>query len=350
VNGKTGWRNVLGTSGLLLIVLGVPALWRVAVGAWGPRESEAQPSYLPALEASRAREAFVADPVDDLRRMAPGVVLIGDSMAGRIQFDRLTALTGEPVAPVLQNASGSAYWYLVLKNYVVASGITPRWVIIFFRDTNLTDVTFRLDGPYRTQLDHVARASEPELNRVVGARLRGGWSDVYRAVDALYAVSRSRAWIEPILAAWPARVVAGARRESALLDRANTAFSLDKLRPMAQADLEAADRREADFPGRVDVSALPLMLDLARQHGLHLCFVRVLRRPVHQAPPPESPELQHYVRDLGAYITEHGGVLIDDRDDPALARLPYEDGDHVAAEARIPYTDRFWEKLKSLPQ
>jgi hypothetical protein len=346
---RSGWQQVAGAFGLLAVVLAVPTGWRVALRAWGPDVRDVEPSYLPALEASRPREAFVADPVGDLRNMAPGIVLIGDSMAGRIDFDRLTALSGQPVAPVLQNASGSAYWYLVLKNYVVASGITPRWVVIFFRDTNLTDLMFRLDGPYRTQLDHVALRTEPELNRVVGARTRGVWVTVYGAVDALYAVSRSREWIAPVLSAWPARAVAGPQRASWLLEHANTTFGLEHLRPMAQADLAAAVLSQADFGGHLNDSVLPLMLDLARRHGLHLCFVRVLRRPVNGAPPPEAPELQRYVRDLRTYITAHGGALLDDRDDPSLARLPYEDGDHVAAEARIPYTNRFWERLQDLP-
>ena len=53
-------------------------------------------------------------------------------MAGRLDVARLTSLTQQNVAPILQNATGSAYWYLVFKNYVVASGIQPKWVIVFF--------------------------------------------------------------------------------------------------------------------------------------------------------------------------------------------------------------------------
>jgi hypothetical protein len=331
-------------------MLAVPLGWRVALRTWGPPEQAAQASYLPAIEAARPREAFVADPIDGLRGMAPGSVIIGDSMAGRLDFDRLTSLSQAPVAPILQNASGSAYWYLVLKNYVIASGITPRWVIVFFRDTNLTDVTFRLDGPYRPQLDRVALANEPELNAAVAARTAERWSGVHRAIDDAYAVPRTREWIEPRLIAWPARVVAGTTRQAALLARVNDGFALDRLRPIAQADLAAADAREADFAGHVGASVLPLMIDAARAHGLHLLFVRVLRRPVDGEPPAESAALQRYVADLRAYIAAHGAAYLDDRDDPALARLPYGDGDHVAAEARIPYTERFWVRLQGLPR
>jgi hypothetical protein len=339
---------VLQAAGLLAVVLVVPFGWRVGLASWGPSAADAVPSYLPVLESARPREPFVGDVVGDLQRMAPGYVIVGDSMAGRIDPDVLTTLSGAPVAPVLENATGSAYWYLVLKNYVAASGIRPALVVIFFRDTNLTDVTFRLDGPYRTTLDHVAHDREPELNDVVARRTRGPWHAVYRAADAVYAVNRAREWIEPVLTAWPARVVAGRSGRSGLLDRANAAFTLDKLRPMAQADLDAADTREADFAGHVDASVLPLMIATAREHDLHLCFVRVLRRPVDRQPPPESPALQRYVADLNRYLRGQGALVLDDRDDPELAQLDYADGDHISRDARGPYTTRFWSKIQDL--
>jgi hypothetical protein len=67
-------------------------------------------------------------------------------MAGtRIDERRLGELAGRPVAPLLQAGSGPVFWYLALKNWVIASGIKPRAVFIFFRDTNLTNVMFRLE-------------------------------------------------------------------------------------------------------------------------------------------------------------------------------------------------------------
>ena len=45
--------------------------------------------------------------------------------------------------------AASAAWYLLLKNYVVASGIHPRLVCIFFRERMLTDATFRTTPTYR---------------------------------------------------------------------------------------------------------------------------------------------------------------------------------------------------------
>ena len=108
------------------------------------------PTYLPALEGPRERGAFASFRITDLQVLQPGYVVIGDSMAGtRIDERRLIELTRSQVAPLLQPGSGSAFWYLAVKNWVIASGVRPRLILIFFRDTNLTDVMFRLDEQFR---------------------------------------------------------------------------------------------------------------------------------------------------------------------------------------------------------
>jgi hypothetical protein len=328
-------------------VLATPLVWRVVWEMRGGDAAQSRPSYLPALELERPRGPFVDHPVDYLRDVQPKFVVIGDSMAGRIEPDVLGALGGGPVAPILQNATGSAYWYLVLRNYVLASGVRPRWVIVFFRDTNMTDVMFRIDGPYRSKLDEVARDAEPELNAVVESRLGGGRRRVHRLLDRVYRVDRTREWLEPFVNTWPARVVAGPRASQRLLDRVNASFELEHLRPIIQADMAATDEGSMDFGRYVNTSVLPLLLSDARDAGIRVCLIRVLRRTLAGEPAPEPPAMAKYSADLRAFVEANGGVYFDDREDPLLARLPYADGDHVARAAREPYTRRLWEKLQA---
>lgn len=343
-----GWRQALAGLALAAIILAVPLVWRLSWEVRGDTGTPDTASYLPALEDERPRAPFDGNPINYLLRAQPKFVVIGDSMAGRIDPEVLGRIGGGNVAPILQNATGSAYWYLVLKNYVMASGVDPRWVIVFFRDTNMTDVMFRLDGPYRSKLDEVAHDAEPGLNAVVERRLQGARRSVHRLIDRVYRVERTREWIEPLLSAWPAGVVAGERGQQRLLERVNAAFELEYLRPIEQADLSAANAGEMDFAASVETSVLPLFLDEASDAGFRVCFIRVLRRPVDGAPPDEPEALRRYSQDMREYIESRGGVYLDDRDDPALAGLPYADGDHVAREARAPYTRRLWQKLQAL--
>lgn len=306
-------------------------------------------SPLPALGTPRA-VGFHGSRITELQRLNPGWVVIGDSMAGtRIDERRLGELAGRPVAPLLHAGSGPVFWYLALKNWVIASGIKPRVVFIFFRDTNLTNLMFRLDPQFRWAVDTAAAPREEEVNALVQSWTSGPWYRVHEAVERVYQGDRARRWMEPAVTVWPARVMIPSRRQrSAFLDATNERFALDRLRPMEAADIQSAEDREADFDRDVDRSVLPLMLRDARQAGLTLCFVRVQRRPAGGRPPAQSRAMRRYVSELREYIEANGGILHDETGDTAITLDMYADGDHIASDARRPYTAMFFERLRPL--
>jgi len=331
---------LLSLAGLLLLPFGFRLANRVhpAPGM--------QPSYLPAIEGPRERAPFDAGPISDLARMNPGFVVIGDSMAGsRIDPAVLARLTARPVAPLLYAGSGPAWWYLVLENWVIPSGIHPRCVFIFFRDTNLTNVLFRIDA--RWAMDPVAHAREDDLNAVVARRRGSVFYRVRTALENVYRAPQARRWIEPAVNAWPAELMIPYHKpRAAFMQQLNDRFDLAHLRPMEAADMQATEDREADFDAFVDRSALPLMLRDARQAGLTLCFVRVQRRPVGGRTPFQSPALQRYVAKLKAYIEHNGAIFIDDTGDPAQTLDWYADGDHLSHDGRERYTELFASRLR----
>lgn len=332
-----------------LVALLLPLIWHPLMARLSTRE--VQPSYLPALEASRERIAFRPGPIDDLKRLKPAYVFIGDSMLGtRIDPGYLAGLVGQDVALLARAGTGPAYWYLSFKNYLIASGERPKVVFFFFRDLNMTDPLFRLTGPFRWSLDEVALAEEPALNDVIAARMRGPWFRVHNAANALYNIDRANAWAERQLYDWPTRLWTDdppARRK--WLDDLNFGImGLDRLRPMAAADLQAAEDKEADFDRNMPRSVLPLIVDLAKQHGISVCFVRVQRRPVGNQPPPQSERMQAYMRDFKAYAEREGMVFHDDTGDQMQTLAMYEDGDHIAREHRQRYTRQFRVNLNRL--
>lgn len=329
---------------VLAAIAAVPLVWRPVFATWAPDTARATPSYVPALEPARAREPFDPAPIEQLRAFPPGIVIIGDSMAGRIHKRRLEQLSGAVVAPLLRNATGSAHWFLIFKNYVVASGVRPRAVVVFFRETNLTDPLFRLGDGFRVNADPLAHDVEPELNAAVASRTQGAWFRVHSLVDRVYQVEQARRWLEPELAAWPARVVAG-EGSAALVDTLNTSFALDRLRPAVAADMASVEGQPLDFQRDVSRSVLPAFLALAREHDIKVIFVRVLRRPENGRAPAEAPALQQYIRDLDAYLKANGALFRDDRHYPGMAALPYDDGDHISRVAMVPYTELFFEQM-----
>jgi hypothetical protein len=320
-------------------------VWRGVLAAWGPASTDLEPSNLPVLESARARYPFDPTPIDELRAAKPGTIVIGDSMALRVEPDDLARLTGRPVVPLIRLATGASHWYLLLKNYVVASGVAPDRVIVFFRDTQLTDPLWRLIGRDRFSTDRYALAREDALNAVVAAHVGNPWFKLHAWIDRAYAIERARDWLEPALTrALAARASPGQSHDD-FTGAMNGLFGLDQLRAFEAADMGEADDASLDFAARVKISTLPLMIDLARAHGLHLTFVRVLRRPSNGQPPHESGRLRRYVLDLRAYLDAHGATFLDDRDVPALWGLAYDDGDHILDPERPRYTALLFERL-----
>ena len=331
---------------LVVLMLAVPLVIRVANARRGVRAPVS--TYLPAAESPRERAPFDPDPVSDLQHLNPAYVVIGDSMAGRIDVRRLGALTGKRVAPLLQTGSGSAYWYLALKNWVIASRIKPRVVFVFFRDTNLTDVMFRLNSGL---LDRVALEREDELNDVVSTRTTTAPQRIALAVERVYQGDLARKWAEPAVLEWPARLlIASKRHRAGFMSALNARFDLDHQRKADAADVQVSDEVGADFSRFVNRSVLPLMVRDARAAGLTVCFVRVQRRPIGGRPPAQSAAMRRYVHDLQAYIESQGALFHDDTGDPAMTLDMYEDGDHIARQWQAHYTEIFVNRLQPLFQ
>jgi hypothetical protein len=343
--GSSRVRAASGLLTLILVTLGTPALVP-ALNRWHAT-TPFPPTYLPALEGPRDRGRFEESRISDLARLKPGYVVIGDSMAGtRIDEHRLSELAGTPVAPLLQPGSGSAFWYLALKNWVIPSGIRPRVVFIFFRDDNLTDVLFRLDQQFRWALDLAARDREDELNAVIARRV-GPLHRVHAFVGRTTGAEEARHWIEPALVRMPAEwMISSRRRRTELMDAMNVRLGFDHLRPMEAADIQIGDAPDIDFERDVDRSVLPQLLRDASRGGLTLCLVRVQRRPTAEGPPAQSPALAAYIRALRAYVTARGAIFHDDTGEPALTLDMYEDGDHVARHARRRYTEYLFDRLR----
>lgn len=308
--------------------------------------------YLPTLEIRRPHGPFRAEALDELRVGNPAWVFIGDSMLGtRIdprQLGRLSTTGDEYVSFLYHAATGPAWWYLAFKNHLVASGVKPRVTFIFFRDTNLTDTMFRLEGQYGNALDQVAAAEEPDLDRLVAAHRKGPWYRVHRLADTTYQANVATSWMEPAIRRWWVRW--RDPRPGALeafewnLDKV---FSVDTIRYDVGADLAQSDvTDEPDFHRDLPTSVLPLILDLSKQHGLPVCFVRVQRRPVGNRPPEQSPELVKYIADLEAWLDANGAMFHDDTGDPEMTLDLYGDGDHIGDRTR--YTEIFRKRLDPL--
>jgi len=340
------------TISLCLVIAGALALpfGLRALNSFAPAAGLA-PSYLPTIEEPRIREPFDEESAATLREARPDFAVIGDSMAGtRIVPSHLSHLVGgRGVAALLQPGSSVAYWYLTFKNMVVENPpVRLKAALFFFRDDQLT-LAFQRVTP--GMLDRVARDHEPVLDRVLAANALGAFAGVHRAVQSAYHGDRTRDWLLPVLTEAPATMAAPGEDPKAFLESMNSRmFSLETLRKTAVADLPPPTDETLDFNLMVGRSVLPEILRLADASGVRVAFIRVQRRPSAQGPPAQSDRLVQYMRDLRQYLGEHGAYFQDEWGDPEQPLSIYADGDHVAREARITYTERFFKKNSRLFQ
>jgi hypothetical protein len=183
------------------------------------------------------------------------------------------------------------------------------------------------------------------LDEILAARARGTFYRVHGAIRRVYQYDRTRAWLEPIIISAPLAWSAGRGARTGLLDSINNdVFTLEALRPMVAADMAASSGEALDFDRNLPTSVLPEILRLSKVSGIRVAFVRVQRRPAADGPPPQSPALQQYVRQLWRYLESNGAIFHDDWGDPDQPLSVYEDGDHVTKSFRRTYTEIFFRK------
>jgi hypothetical protein len=314
---------------------------------------------LPALvgQANLTKRRFDERPLRQLAELQPEGVLLGDSMLGsRINASVLSRMAGAPWESLPYPGSGSASWYLAMKNLVVPQEHPPRWVIVLFRDRQLTLPRYSTEGRSRPRLEAIMRGAEPEFERILAAAAgrKPNWME--RAATAAYPIQKHRLeWQEKVRGTALDIAACGRPIEPIALD-ALQAFDVTRLRSDMGAFVDndqnlryALDPEGHDFTAEVGGSFLPPLVETARACGIRLLFYRVKHRPPAEgATVPDSAELERYLRDLAAWLGKSGALFIDEKDDAEVGLAYYGGDDHVREPMMAAYTAHFWAKVSPL--
>ena len=299
-----------------------------------------------------ARRDFDPKPIGHLRKKQPEAVLIGDSvLGGSIDPALFAKETGLRDVELLWNGgAASAAWYLLLKNYVVASGIHPRLVCIFFRERMLTDATFRTTPTYRRFLESLRHKKEP----VYQAILHGDEEDrslLGRMIDWLYPLNTRRHVQQEKISRLAFRVAAGGVSIGPLRRRVNEIFDPVKLREeIMNESAEVTNEKREEFTADPKRNFLPHIVETAKQAGLPLCFVREKRYPLPDGTTPQSADIQRYIADLRRWVESHGCSFVDLTNDPRPDQSMYTKpgDDHIRKGAKEQATRIYADKLRPL--
>jgi hypothetical protein len=301
------------------------------------------------------RKHFDPEPIAALQAKRPDLVLIGDSMLdsridARLLEDRLG--NGQRIEPLWNGGAASACWYLMLKNYVVASGIRPRQCCIFFRDGLLTAPSFRTAGIFRSYFESLMHDEEPVVGAVLGKKNLPEENRLVRALNRLYPLNSRRHVYQEIIGHMMFRMAAPSAPASKKLERlVNKTFDVAKMRGEVMEEATSINETAAKpFDSGPEKSFLPHIVETAAQSGIPLCFVRVKRHPDPDGQTPQTDALRLYMRELRTWLESHGCKLIDDTDDPSFTPDMYlkAKDDHVGPWAKKRSTEIYAEKLRPL--
>jgi hypothetical protein len=300
-----------------------------------------------------AAPGFNAKPIAQLRQKQPDVVFIGDSIlidAIDPRFFEERAGSVRRLELVAHDGTASAAWYLVLKNYVIASGVRPRLCCIFFRDRLLTNATFRTTPAFRRYLDSVMPDDDPVFRSVLAAGSDQENSVPQRAIRWLFPLNERRHVQQERISRFAFNVAAlGGRGVGSLRQRVNETFDLASLPDEIPSESAAVSAQsEEPFDPDPQRNFLPHIVEIAAQAGIPLCFVREKRHPLPDGRVPQNEALTRYIADLRAWLQSRGCSFVDLTDDPGLTGGMYEKegDDHIRPAAKRRATEIYAERLR----
>jgi hypothetical protein len=274
----------------------------------------------------------------------PDVIVMGNSLIERgLNFDLLQKSIGLAVMRMSSGGSGSALWYLFLKNQIAVTTDHPRYVVIIFKDNVFSVPNISVDGKYQEIIDQYAGLYEPVLDRLAYSNYLSPFHQF---------LEKNLAWFRynPVISQ---QLVEMIRTPLVTWLFGSTSFEIDEavgktfavenldpgLATRIQQQIDLAQQLDAnyDFQENLKDTFLPSILEIARKKNIHLIFVAYRARHYVEYPDSERRN-RNYLADMGAYITSQGATFIDFTHDQRLRFEHFAEGDHLNGEGRVIFT------------
>jgi hypothetical protein len=282
---------------------------------------------------------FDPTPLDTITREKPEYVFIGNSMVWSRIDPSAFREAGTSAYYYVQDPTYVPSWYLGLKNYVAASPHRPKKVFLFFRDDELTHLSWNFSPGLLQQMEAYRHFQEPVFDRLVYSKESKSLfgesiariARFYREVRNPIALA-SDDWLKLILP------------QVSMQRHATNSFLHSAGRRPASAGEVRADtvqRTDGSFGALVERSWLPHFIEIAKRDKVPLCFFRVKRSPVERARTPTS--FSNYLRDLREYFQANQICFHDENEFPEITDDFYiaPADDHIAKDQQKRYSRWF---------
>lgn len=307
---------------------------------------------IPPFFQGEADVAYRGKLLDKIASSEPDMILIGNSILGHgVDEKRLSELTENKILKMERQGTGSTVWYLLLKNIIGNAQPKPSKVAVIFRETELTEPTFRVEGRYQKQIAALADQDEPLVAQLSYNQSHSlGMSLALQLIPLTRIRSEAKSFFEGSLKELTAYLTDSSAR--ALNKDISRHFAPKKLNQamftQAQQKVEDADDDSLySFESNVEASYLPAMIALAKNTGYELIFVRAKKRS-HVGKENElalEGERSRYFVDLENYLKTSNVRYLDFSGSKEITLEMYADGDHLNTKGKSVFTDLLAEAL-----
>lgn len=280
----------------------------------------------------------------------PQIVLIGDSTLTKgVNPKLLSKELGKSIYSIDLPGSASTLWYLIIKNNITQVSVPPKYILIFFRDTELTMPGYRVQGQYFQQIDEYAT---PKDQLLIDRAYIGVMNPLERLAEAYIPIYTARLQMREGIESrvrYDLPQMTGCNADCAdkalsqIFDNSNVnAQALNQ--EISTADEDLYTTRTLDFKNQVNKSFLPEFVRMAKENNIQLVLIRMKTRQFTQP----FPALDNYMNDLKAYAQTNNAVTLDFAGDPRLPANLYMDILHLNDQGKIIFTGILAETLKPI--
>jgi hypothetical protein len=285
-----------------------------------------------------------------INQKQPKIVLLGDSMLGEgIDNELFSRLVNQPSYKIAWGGSASAFWYLIIKNEICAATYKPQYILLFYRDTNLTDPTFRIDGEYRKALRLFSLPQEDLVSRLAYNKNMSFLEILLNTYFPPYAQQdKIKENLDKTIKYLLPGILLG--KDPAQVDKAVDAIINDQnmdpeLFTQSQLRFEEFNNpTSTNFDKQINGSFLPEMIRLTKENGIELILVRVKRRSIAENK-RESRSVTSYIQSLNNYLDLKGIKNFDFTDHEEIMIQHFGEGDHLNSEGKTLFTKLLAKKI-----
>lgn len=277
----------------------------------------------------------------------PDIVLIGDSVLYEgVNPLLLNVELGRQTYAITIPGSGTASWYLLIKNVILGSTYRPKYIVILFRNTMLTVPQYRTTGRYFPLLDDFATKNEPLVADLAFINQMSPLEKFAQRYIPIYSLRLEiRQDLDNLIRYAPTSTLVGCDREctdnavGSIFGREVDPSALNQMLEDAAKTLYAP--QEMVFENQVGESFLPYIIQIAQENNINLIFVKT------KIFGSEPVELIAYSKSLEEYFLKFDDVfLLDFSQDPQITQDYYVDSLHMNSYGKDLFTKIFAEKMK----